>query len=291
MLVGCVAFACACVGSFAFAHDDAYRASVAKWRADYEADLKSDDGWLTISGLFWLHDGENRFGSDSTNDIVMPEGSAPGDAGYFEVHDGGKITAHIKPGSGITVGGKEVATVEMKPDDPASRLIVGDVALWIHNSGQRPAVRMSDKNSALRKNFTGLRWFPVDEAYRVTAHYTPYDTPRQAQIQNLVGDSLALPIAGYVTFTLNGVEMKLDATADEKGQLSFVIRDLTSGSETYSASRFLDTDPVKNGEVVLDFNETYNPPCAYNPYTTCPLPTPQNRMRVRVAAGEMAYKH
>src|ERR1700679_3701983 len=93
MLVGCAVFAglCACAGSFAFGQDSAYRASVAKWRADYEADLKSDHGWLTISGLFWLHDGENRFGSDPSNDIVMPEGSAPGDAGYFELHDGGKI--------------------------------------------------------------------------------------------------------------------------------------------------------------------------------------------------------
>jgi uncharacterized protein len=278
------------VGGVALAHaaDATYRKSVSKWRLDYEADLKSDHGWLTICGLFWLHDGENRFGSDSTNDIVVPSGSAPGDAGYFDFQHG-VITAHIKPGSGITVGGKQVETFVMQPDDRASWLVTGDVALWVHRSGERFAIRMRDKNCKLRTNFTGLHWFLIDEAYRVTARYTPYDTPKQATIQNLAGDSLALPIAGYVTFSLNGQEQKLDAQADDKGALSFVFRDGTSGKETYGASRFLDTDPVKNGEVVLDFNEAYNPPCAYNPNTTCPLPPPQNRLHVRIAAGEMAY--
>jgi uncharacterized protein len=281
-------FALFCVG--ATAQDSAYRASVEKWRQVYEADLKSDHGWLTISGLFWLHEGENHFGADPSNDIVMPEGSAPADAGYFDFRDG-KIIAHIKASSGITVGGRPVETLELRPDNPADRLVAGDVALWVHASGERFAIRMSDKNSALRKNFTGLHWFPVDESYRVTARYTPYDSPKQNPIQNLAGDSLALPISGYVTFTLNGQELKLDAQSDDTGELSFVFRDGTSGKETYGASRFLETDPVKNGEVVLDFNEAYNPPCAYNPYTTCPLPPPQNRLHVRVAAGEMAYRH
>lgn len=281
----------ACVGVCvrAATENAAYRASVERWRADHEADLKSDHGWLTISGLFWLHDGENRFGSDPSNDVVMPEGSAPADAGYFDFHDG-KITAHIKPGSGITVAGKQVESLEMKPDDSASRLVAGDVALWVHAGGGRYAIRMSDKHSKLRANFTGLHWFTVDQAYRVTAHFTPYELPKQATIQNLAGDTLALPIAGYVTFTLNGQELKLDAQSDDKGALSFVFRDGTSGKETYGASRFLDTDIVKNGEVVLDFNEAYNPPCAYNPYTTCPLPPPQNRLHLPIPAGEMAYR-
>jgi uncharacterized protein (DUF1684 family) len=283
-----VIVALATVVARATTSDEAYHASVEKWRADYEADLKSDSGWLTISGLFWLHDGENHFGTDPKNDVTMPQGSAPADAGYFEVH-GAKITAHIKPDSGITVGGKQVATLDMKPDDPNARLVTGDVALWIHASGDRYAVRMKDKKSPLRSNFNGLHWFPVNSKYRVIAHYTPYPKTKPTPIKNLAGDSISLDMAGYVTFTLEGQQMKLDAEAGRDGALVFTMHDLTSGKETYAAARFLDTDPVKDGKVVLDFNEAYNPPCAYNPYTTCPLAPPQNRLNVRVEAGEMVY--
>ena len=272
------------------AEDLAYRASVEKWRANYENDLKSDHGWLTISGLFWLHEGENRFGSDPLGDIVLPAGSAPPDAGYFEFHHG-KTTVHVKAGVPITLGGKPIETAELRPDS-SNRLVLGDISLWIHASGERYTVRLQDKNSKVRKAFTKLEWFPVDESYRVTAHFQLYDEPKQIEMQNEAGDTLHVPLAGYVTFTLRGQELRLDAQADDKtGELSFVFRDLTSGKEIYGASRFLDTDAPHHGEVVLDFNKAYNPPCAYNPYTTCPLPPPQNRLRARIEAGEMNYKH
>lgn len=274
----------------AAAQDASYRAAVEKWRQDYENDLKSDHGWLTIAGLFWLHDGENRFGSSAVNDIVLPE-SAPPEAGYFVFH-GGKITAHVNSGVSATIGGKSViTTADMKPDSPEGRIALGDLALWVHQSGDRYAIRLRDPNSKVRANFTGLHWFPIDESYRVTAKYVPYEQAKPVDIQNLAGDALKLPISGYVAFMLHGLEYRLEAQADESGALSFVFRDLTAGKETYAASRFLDTEPQKNGEVVLDFNKAYNPPCAYNPYTTCPLPPPENRLKVRIEAGEMAYRH
>ena len=288
-----LAFALACVlctAATAVADDAAYKSSVEKWRQDYENDLKSDHGWLSISGLFWLHEGENRFGSDPLNDIALPESSAPADTGYFELK-AGKITVHVKHGVAITMNGKPVETAELHPDSSEDRLTIGDLQLWVHASGGRFAIRLRDKNSKLRQNFTGLHWFPVDKSYRVIARYTPYEKEKQVDIQNLAGDAIKLPISGYVTFTLRGQALRLEAQSDEKGALSFVFRDLTSGKETYGAGRFLDTDPVKNGEVVLDFNEAYNPPCAYNPYTTCPIPPPENRLRARIEAGEMSYKH
>jgi len=269
--------------------DASYRASVEKWRRGYENDLKSDHGWLTIAGLFWLHEGENRFGSSAVNDIVLPE-SAPPDAGYFSFHNG-KITVNVNPGVTATIGGKAVTTAELKPDSPEGRVVINGLGLWVHRSGERYAIRMQDPNSKLRANFTGLHWFPIDESYRVTAKYVPYDQAKAVDIQNLAGDDLKLPVTGYVAFTLHGLEYRLEAEADESGALTFVFRDLTAGKETYAASRFLDTDAPENGEVVLDFNEAYNPPCAYNPYTTCPLPPQENRLKVRIEAGEMAYKH
>jgi uncharacterized protein len=273
----------------AAAQDVAYRASVEKWRADYETDLKSDHGWLVISGLFWLHEGENRFGSDPLNDIILPAPS-PADAGYFDLHDG-KVTVHVSPGAPVTLGGKPIESAELKPDSATDRLALGDLTIYIHASGARRVVRLLDKNSALRRNFAGLRWFPIDESWRVTARFVPYDPARKIQMQNLAGDTLDVPLAGTAVFTLHRQELRLDALAEDSGKLEFIFRDLTSGKETYAAVRFLDTDAPQNGEFVLDFNKAYNPPCGYNPYTTCPLPPPQNRLRLRIEAGEMKYQH
>ena len=271
------------------ANDGTYQATIQKWRQEREARLKSDDGWLTVSGLFWLHEGENRFGSSPLNDIVLPKGEAPRDAGSFEFH-AGRTIVKVQPGVPIKMNGKAVDTAELRPDS-GDLLVLGNLSLYVHASGARYSIRLKDKNSALRKNFKGLRWFPVDESYRVTGRFVPYQPAKKAQIQNMMGDITEVTVPGYVVFSLRGRELRLDAEDADADGISFVFRDLTSGRETYGAARFLDTAPPQGDKVVLDFNTAYNPPCAYNPYTTCPLPAPENRLRVRIAAGEMAYRH
>ena len=277
----------------AFAEDSAYRQSVEKWRSAYEADLTSDTGWLTVSGLFWLHEGQNRFGSDSSNDIVLPA-SAPAHVGTFDFH-AGKTTAYIEPGVTVLLNGKPVQTAELRPAAREDRLLLGDLTLYVHASGDRLAIRLKDKNSKLRKNFTGLNWFPIDESYHVTAHYTPYNPPKQLDSQNVLGDPIKMDIVGYLTFALQGQNLRLDVESNSDGGFFIVFRDLTSGKLTYPASRFIDTEPPKDGPggkvVDLDFNKAYNPPCAYNPYTTCPLPLPGNRLQIAIPAGEKLYKH
>lgn len=272
----------------------AYKASVEKWRGQREVRLKSDDGWLSVAGLFWLHKGENRFGSATSNDIVLPN-SAPSEAGSFEFHDG-KAVVKVDRGVPVMVAGKRIETATLRPDsDPAfddkiDQITLGDLTLYVHASGSRYAVRLLDKNSRLRKVFTGLRWFPVDPSYRVIAHYVPYDKPKMVTVENIMGDFTPTQIPGYVSFELHGRPVRLDVESDAPDPgLSITFRDQTSGKETYGAARFLVTEEPKDGKVVLDFNEAYNPPCAYNPYTTCPLPTPENRLKVRIAAGEMTY--
>jgi uncharacterized protein (DUF1684 family) len=278
-----------------YASDAAYRQSVEKWRRDYEADLKSDNGWLTVSGLFWLHEGENHFGSDPLNDIVLPASAVPASAGFFEFHDG-KTTVHIDPGVVATIDGKLVQVAELKPDAKLEeRLVIGNLTLWVHASGERFSIRLRNKNSELRRRFTGANWFPIDESYAVTAKYVAYDAPKKLDSQNVLGDAIKVNIVGYVTFTLKGQDYRLDAQLDPpKAGLFIVFRDLTSGKETYPAARFLDTEVPKDepgGTTVrLDFNKAYNPPCAYNPFTTCPLPLPENRLRVEIPAGEKIYK-
>jgi uncharacterized protein len=273
--------------------DDAYRQSVEKWRSDYQATLTSDTGWLTVSGLFWLREGENTFGSDPSNSMVLPA-SAPAHAGTFQFHSG-KIVAHINPGVDVLLHGKPVQTAELHADSRDDRLVLGDIVLWVHASGDRFGIRMRDKNSPLRKNFTGLHWFPVEESYHVRAQYTAYSEPKEVDSQNVLGDAIKLPIVGYLSFPLHGRNLRLEVEAMQNGGFFVVFRDLTAGKQTYAASRFIDTDPPQdtpNGKIVdLDFNKAYNPPCAYNPYTTCPLPVPGNRLHIPIPAGEMLYNH
>jgi uncharacterized protein len=271
----------------------AYKVSVEKWRHAYEATLESDDGWLTVAGLFWLHPGQNRFGTDPLGDIVLPEGSTPADVGCFDFQPGdshdAKVVVHVNPGVTILMNGKPVHQAELRPDS-SDALVLGDLRLFVHKSGERYSIRMKDKNSKLRREFTGTRWFAVNEAYRVSAKFVAYDQPKEEDIQNILGDTVKIWVPGYAVFTLKGAEYRLEPTISDPQMMEFVFRDLTSGKETYAAARMIDTLPPKDGVVVLDFNEAFNPPCAYNPFTTCPLPQPQNRLRVRIEAGEMAYK-
>jgi uncharacterized protein (DUF1684 family) len=281
----------AATAALAAAVDPVYQASVEKWRQDYEATIRSDDGWLTVTGLFWLHEGDNRFGSDPLGDIVVPGKSTPAQVGTFTFH-GGKVVVHAQPNVKLALNGKPVQTAELHADAPDERLQLGDLSFFLHASGTRFGIRLKDKNSKARREFSGLHWFPIDPAYHVTARYIPYPAPKTVQTQNIVGDFDPYIMIGTVAFTLQGKQYQLEASENTPGTgtLFIVFRDLTSGKQTDAAARFLVTAAPKNGTVVLDFNEAYNPPCAYTAYATCPLPSLGNRMRLAIPVGEKNYK-
>ena len=274
------------------ASDVSYEQEIAKWRQQREAELKADNSWLTVAGLFFLNQGKNTFGSGPLNDIVLPV-DAPADAGVLEF-DGSKIT--LRANAPLVVNGTPITTTELKPaaeGKPADLVMMGSLTMFVHKSGDRLAIRLRDTNSEIRRNFTGLKWFPPNEAYKVTGKFEPYRTPKAVRVPNILGDLEPYTAPGVVSFRLNGEALKLevyDAGSAENRRFFIVFRDLTSGKETYPSARFLYADrPSANGEVVLDFNKAYNPPCAFNPFTTCPLPSEQNRLRVRIEAGELDY--
>ena len=275
--------------------DAAYRAEIAKWRQEREARLKGDGGWLQVAGLFWLKDGANPFGTDPKGKIVLPAGSAPARAGVFDLR-GGKVTVRMDPGVEATVDGKPVQTAALRPDvpGPADVLKVGTrLSLHVIERGGRLGIRMKDKESPLLKEFTGLRWFPVSEDRRIEARFVPYTPAKKVPVPNILGQVDDLPSPGYAVFTVGGHEVRLDPVLEEPDatELFFIFRDETAKKETYPAGRFLYAALPKDGKVVLDFNKAYSPPCAFTPYATCPLPPKQNRLTVRIEAGEMRSGH
>ncbi|MXW77756.1 MAG: DUF1684 domain-containing protein [Gemmatimonadetes bacterium] len=151
------------------------------------------------------------------------------------------------------------------------------------------AARLRGSESEIRREFTKLHWCPEDESFRIRGRYVPHDKPRTMELATNLGDVLTPRTSGSVVLTLKGEALRLTAI-DYGDRLWFVFSDPTSRGETYSAARFLDADmPGLDGMTTVDFSQAYNPPCAFNPYTTCLLPPPENQLQVRIEAGELDY--
>jgi uncharacterized protein len=283
----CIAAAVLWLGA---AHaDPAYQDQIQKWREGREARLKADDGWLTVAGLFWLTDGTHRIGTGPKNEIVLPPGSAAPLVGTIEQR-GGKTTITVQPGVPIESKGAPVTEMALRPDSSGEPdvLTLGRLSFFVIERGGRFGIRLRDKESPQRKTFAGLSWYPIDESYRIAARFVPNETAKTIPVPNILGQVLPMPSPGRAVFTIGGKEVGLDAVLEEPDdkQLFFIFADGTSGKGTYGAGRFLYTDLPKDGRVVLDFNKAYSPPCAFTPFATCPLPPKQNRLPVKIEAGE-----
>jgi uncharacterized protein (DUF1684 family) len=256
-----------------------------QWRAQHEADLMKDFGWLTVVGLDWLKEGDNRVGADPANEVPLPSGSAPRRVAIISLH-AGKAELHPEPGVPLTLNGKPATAMILREDDDV--LAINHLKFYLIRRGDRAGIRLKDNDSAARKDFKGLAWYPFDPTWRIQAKFKAWTTPHSIVFHNTIGQQESEPSPGTVTFEKDGREFHLEPTIDE-GELFFVIRDQTSGKTTYGASRFLYTDQPQNGVVWLDFNKAENPPCAFTAYATCPLPPPQNRLALAITAGEKNY--
>ena len=265
-----------------------YKNSIEAWRKEREDHLRAEDGWLTVAGLFWLKEGENTFGADPSKNIVLPKGSAPAHAGVF-VFKNGKVVIRVEGGAPVILDGKAVRAQEVKADQPGppDKLTLNALTMFVIKRGDRYGIRVKDRNSRNRTEFKGLQWYPVTESYKILADWVPYDPPRKIAIANVLGQTEETTCPGYASFTVNGTKVKLEPLGEPGDkELSFLIRDGTSGKETYGAGRYLDTDAPEKGKLLIDFNKAYSPPCAFTEFATCPLPPKQNQMTVRIEAGE-----
>lgn len=264
--------------------DAAYLQSFEKWKAEQTEDLKAN--WLSLAGLFWLKPGTNTFGTDASNAIIFPKG--PAHAGEFDL-EGKDVTIKLQPDSHATVGGQPVTTAKLDPDTSGhlTSVDMGTLRFHVIVRGERIGIRVLDTDSTAARNFKGMMFYPLDMNYRVTAKWVPSDGKSTVDVPNVLGDVTAAPVPGVAVFTLNGQELRLTALGgDAKTGFFFVFNDLTAKSDTYPGGRFLDTGPIENGALVLDFNRAYNPPCAVTPYATCPLAPKENRLTVAITAGE-----
>jgi uncharacterized protein (DUF1684 family) len=296
------AFALAILLAYAApAQEAGWQQEITLWRAQHAVELQKPDGWLALAGLEWLEPGDNPFGSAKDNKIHLPP-SGPAHMGVLHL-DGDAITLSPPAGgfpAGFLIDGKPVQAqaLHTDPDHDKNnpRLTVGTLNMYVIHRGERFALRIKDAKAAALTGFHGLKWYAPNQVYRVTAHWIPYSPQKTFTIATLIGTSYPAQVPGSAEFTLNGKTYRVDPILEDPAvaKLFFVLRDATSASTTYGACRFLytgfpDHGLDKPGELVLDFNRLENPPCAYTPYATCPLPPPQNRVPVALPVGEQRY--
>ena len=265
-----------------------YRAEIEKYRAARVAELTAPDGWLAVRGLFWLRDGANTAGSDPASDVKLPPRVAKR-LGVFTVANG-QVTFTADSGAAVTAGGKPVTTVAMGRGGAAA-IVSSGVTMSILRRGDKVGLRMWDPQSPHRTGFKGLKYFPIDPAYRMRAKFTPYEKPKQVQVLNVLGMVVPMESPGYVEFTIKGQTYRLEPVYEtaRRDDLFFIFKDLTSRTDTYEAGRYVHAPLPKDGVVDLDFNRAYNPPCAFTEFATCPLPIKENQLTVRIPAGELRF--
>jgi uncharacterized protein (DUF1684 family) len=294
-------FACALLSFSAFAQDSSWKKDLAAWREQYVANLLKPDGWLSLSGLEWLQPGDNSIGSAADNKIRLA-GDSPAHLAILHL-EGEIVTLNPPPGGfpqDFLVSGApakpQPLRAEANNDKVSPHLTVGTLNMYVIRREARFALRIKDSHSPGIVGFHGLKFFPPDPAYRVTARWIPYSPPKTITLATLVGTNYDQPVPGAAEFTLQGKSFRLEPVLEDPAvaKLFFILRDTTSISTTYGACRFLYTGFPANGldkpgELILDFNHLENPPCAYSSFSTCPLPPPGNRLPIALPVGEQRY--
>ena len=262
--------------------DAGHRAQVEQWKARRAERLKAEDGWLSLIGLFWLDEGKNV--------VSIPSSSVPRPLDI--VRKGDSVT--LQAFAPMAIGGDAVTGPIQLLSDASENgptvVQIGSVRFQVIRRGDRYGLRVKDAQARTLTEFKGLEYYPIDPKWRVQARFFPYNPPKNIPITDVTGMTSDNPSPGVLVFTVDGREYRLDPI-DEGGEELFVIfKDTTSRDETYPAGRYLYIPkPGADGQAVLDFNKAYNPPCAFTPFATCPLPPPQNRLDLRIDAGEKKY--
>ncbi len=280
--------------------DRSWARQLQQWRTDHAAGLSAPDGWLSLVGLAWLRLGDNTIGTSADSRIRF---HAPGDAPFGIIAVEQNVLRLKAPKSGFPAGlfvnGHPATEQSIVVDGPdPTKFTDGTLSFFVIRRGEKVALRIKDSQDPTRVQFHGLHWYAPDPNYRIEADWIPFAEPKHEVVQDIVGTRTNGLVLGVARFTLDGQEIRLESVVQDANakSLLFVIRDATSGRATYADSRFLHTSLPDHGlreagKILLDFNRLENPPCAYTPYATCPLPPESNRLKVALEAGELKYSH
>jgi len=268
----------------------AYQQTIEDWHTNRVNDLKAPNGWLNLIGLFWLEEGINTFGSDSSNNIIFPARAAK-KMGYFIVK---QETALLEVNRGIvvTTGGKLITShFAFHPDSARTPQFESDSLRWnIIERDDQLGVRLRDLASEEIKSFKGIERYPVSTRWRIAARFEQADSSKTLMITNIIGQTTAQSTPGTIVFTVDDQAYRLDVLKGNEREFFVIFSDVTTGKETYGAGRYLYVEkPDADGNLIIDFNKAYNPPCAFTAYATCPLPPKQNHLPIAVTAGEKNY--
>ena len=271
-----------------------YEQSIKKWRQEVDANLRRENGWLALAGLFWLRNGTNLIGSDRSNDIVLPQ-RAPARLGTFEF-DGNNVTLNVQDDTPVEVNGTltRSALLDADQEDVPSFITFEDIRMVVVRRSKGVGIRIWDNTRSQRRTFPRRDWYPVQEQFRIPATYVRYEQVRIVKMPDILGAVQDEPIHGYVTFEFGGKEHQLIVSEEPDKRLFIQFMDLTNGNTTYPSGRYHYTDAYVEGKpFFIDFNKAYNLPCAFTDYATCTFPPPDNHLKVAIEAGEKysGYHH
>ena len=266
-----------------------FQEQVAEWKQERMESISDSTGWLRLAGMFWLEEGENSFGSSSEVDIQFPENTISDRAGTF-VFENGMVTMRVEEGVEITHEGEPVDEITLYDGDEESeevRVEHGTLVWFVIIRDDITAIRLFNKENEKADAFTGFPAYPVDPEWARTARYIPNPEGTTVPIVNVLGQQIDAVSPGKIEFTIEGERFKFDGIINST-QLFIIFSDGTNQEETYQAGRYVYVDYPEEGSeyTVIDFNKAYNPPCAYNVFTTCQLPPQQNRLDIAINAGE-----
>ena len=264
-----------------------YLAEIKEWQIEKEEQLRSPDSWLTLVGLNWLTEGRHTVGSDQDSDVRFPTMTTPEKVGTLTLKDG-KVTFKVLEGILATINGNPVLKQVLEPDTNRSPDIVsvGEIKFNVIKRGDRIGIRMKHTNSPNRVNFPGRNWWLIDQAFRVEAGIIPYTPKKMVQIPDVLGDVKETAMDCKLNFKLHRQTFELDAFALPSGQIYILFHDQSCGKGSYPSGRFLVTEYPEDDKVIIDFNKAHNPPCAFTPFATCPLPPSQNYLSISIQVGE-----
>ena len=268
-----------------------YEQNVLKWRQEVDTNLRRENGWLALAGLFWLRKGTNLIGSDPESDILLPH-RAPIRLGTFEF-DGNNVTLNVEAKLPVEVNGviTRSALLDADQEDVPSFITFNEMRMVVVRRSKGVGIRLWDNTREQRRLFPSRQWYPVKKELCIPATYTRYETPRVVKMPDILGAILDEPMQGFVSFEIDGKNHELVVEELPDRRLFIQFMDLTNNHTTYPSGRYHYTDAHEDGKVFVDFNKAYSPPCAFTDYATCTFPPPENHLQVMVEAGELYSGH